>query len=873
MKKHLTHFLVAVSILITGIITSAYADNTPTPPPSDANIIGHVVDKHTGEHIPGITIQIKGTLFGCSTDRSGHYFITHLKPGTYTLVMRGVGYLSQEKTVKVVKNKVSEVNFDAEEDVVNIDEVVVTADRHETIRRLAPVVVGLIGPKVFARTNSQNLLQGLSFQPGLRVENNCQNCGFNQVRINGLEGKYSQILIDSRPIFSALAGIYGLEQIPTNMIDRVEVVRGGGSALYGSSAIGGVINIITKNPTNNSANVVESFALTGMTKPDNNLSFDASVVSSDSRSGIIFFGAARHRTPWDANGDGFSELGKLDSRSIGARGFYKPSAHTQLTGEIHTIQEHRRGGDHFDYPDHVAEISERLDHSIYSGNLKFDLFSANLKHHVSLFSSAQNVNRESYYGGVGSWKGAGEGGKDVGVGAPLSPDKYGTNFGLTRGFTLNSGVQYTYDINHLLFMPAQLLLGFEHTYDKLFDSTPIRAWEASKDEHGNPIKDANGNYVSAFPPIDQKINIFSQIAQLEWKNEMFSILLGARVDEHSLVKTPIISPRATLRYNPTHDINLRFSYAKGFRAPQIFDEELHVGFANGEQKKIFNAPNLKPETSHAFTLSSDMYATLGDARCNFLVEGFYNKILNIFVEKETDQIVQGFRYYERENNSNAHVYGVNLEGKLVWDILQVQGGLSLVAHQYGKPIEWGSYVKTVDGTPLDKGGMPEVKDGAVVNESQTTKSMLRTPNVYGYLTAEIEPVKNFSIALNANLYGPMLVPHSIVYGGGAALSDIAAKHDADKFTSYFDGLGINADDGSRDIRIDELTKTPTMLEIGCKLSYKMSFNSNSIELNVGVNNIFNSMQKDYDKGADRDSAYIYGPLAPRTLFMGVKLSI
>lgn len=131
--------------------------------------------------------------------------------------------------------------------------------------------MNVVDSKVFESANANNLAQGLVFQPGVRVENNCQNCGFNQVRINGLDGRYSQILIDSRPIMSALAGVYGLEQIPTNMIDRVEVVRGGGSALFGSSAIAGVINIITKEPTTNSVSFSESLGATGFKDIDNNL--------------------------------------------------------------------------------------------------------------------------------------------------------------------------------------------------------------------------------------------------------------------------------------------------------------------------------------------------------------------------------------------------------------------------------------------------------------------------------------------------------------------------------------------------------------------------------------------------------------------------
>ena len=107
-----------------------------------------------------------------------------------------------------------EENFEIEEDLIALDGVVVSANRSETTRRMAPTLVNVMDVKVFENTNSSTLSQGLNFQPGVRVENNCQNCGFQQVRINGLDGPYTQILIDSRPIFSALAGVYGLEQIP-----------------------------------------------------------------------------------------------------------------------------------------------------------------------------------------------------------------------------------------------------------------------------------------------------------------------------------------------------------------------------------------------------------------------------------------------------------------------------------------------------------------------------------------------------------------------------------------------------------------------------------------------------------------------------------
>lgn len=252
MKRIVTLFLLIISILRVGYTQNdyKYTDNEGASGSkeklTDANISGHTVDKATDSHIGYITILIKGTTIGTATDATGHFFLRNLPVGEYTIVASAVGYKTIEKKIKLIKGKTLEINFEMDEDAIMLDNVVVSANRNETKRREASNIVNVLTDKLFETTNSVCLAQGLNFQPGLRVENNCQNCGFQQVRINGLEGPYSQILIDSRPIFSALAGVYGLEQIPANMIDRVEVVRGGGSALFGSNAIAGTINIITK---------------------------------------------------------------------------------------------------------------------------------------------------------------------------------------------------------------------------------------------------------------------------------------------------------------------------------------------------------------------------------------------------------------------------------------------------------------------------------------------------------------------------------------------------------------------------------------------------------------------------------------------------
>ena len=163
---------------------------------------------------------------------------------------------------------------------VALDEVVVSANRNETSRRMAPTLVKVLDGGLFEARSAACLAEGLTFQPGVRVENNCQNCGSSQVRINGLDGPYTQLLIDSRPVFSALSGVYGLEQIPANMIERVEVMRGGGSALFGASAIAGTINIITKEPRRNSAQASHNLISAGGTGSlDNVTSLNASLVT------------------------------------------------------------------------------------------------------------------------------------------------------------------------------------------------------------------------------------------------------------------------------------------------------------------------------------------------------------------------------------------------------------------------------------------------------------------------------------------------------------------------------------------------------------------------------------------------------------------
>lgn len=754
-------------------LTVAWATEEEKMNASDANVFGHVLDKETGEHLPFITVILKGTTIGTTTDNSGHYFLKNLPEGKFTLEFKYLGYKTVTRDVKLEKGKTQEVNVEMEEDRIALDGVVVSANRSETSRRLAPTLVNVIDSKVFNTTSAVNLAQGLNFQPGVRVETNCQNCGFQQVRINGLDGPYTQILIDSRPIFSALSGVYGLEQIPANMIDRVEVMRGGGSALFGSSAIAGTINIITKEPLRNSGELTHTLSsIGGSSSFDNNTTLNASLVTENGKAGMYIFGQNRHRSGYDYDNDGYTELPKLKNQTVGFRSYLKTSTYSKLTFEYHHMNEYRRGGNMLDRPPHEADIAEQLEHSIDGGGLKFDLFSTDYKHRLSVFTSAQNTDRDSYYGT----------GQD--------PNAYGK----TTDLTFMTGTQYSYSFDQFLFMPSDLTAGLEYNYDHL------------KDEMIGYNRYTN-----------QKVHIESLFLQNEWKNKRWSFLVGARMDKHNMIDNVVFSPRANVRFNPTEDINIRASYSSGFRAPQAFDEDMHISAVGGEIAMIRRAKDLKEEKSQSLSTSVDFYHRFKNGiQVNFLVKGFYTSLNDVFVLEDIGKDEQGNIIKERRNGSGAKVMGLTLEGKSIlssW--LSLQAGATLQRSRYNEPEKWSE------------------------NENvPTEKKMFRTPNTYGYFTATLTPLKHFTTSLSGTYTGSMLVQHLAGY-----------------------------------IPMDKAVNTPDFFDMNIKLAYDFHiYKDITLEVNAGVQNIFEAYQSDFDQGPNRDSAYIYGPATPRSYFAGIKIS-
>ncbi len=774
-----------LSLIISSLSISAQTDQ--------ATITGKVTSGD--EAIPFATVFVKNGTEGTTTDMKGYYEL-NVNPGELTLQISSQGYRKTTKIITVEANEAVTLNFEVIEDALGLDEIVISATRNRVERRSAPVVVSTLRSKLLTATQSITLADGLNYAPGVRVETNCQNCGFTQVRLNGLDGGYTQILLNSRPVFSSLIGVYGLEQIPTNIIERVEVVRSGGSALYGSNAIAGTVNVITKDPVFNTWEIGTNLALVDGEAADRILTFNTSVVADDLNSGFTLFGTYRNRESYDANDDGFSELVEIRNNTVGTKAFLRPTDRSRISVNLNAIREYRRGGDRLDLAPQFTDITEELDHDTFIGGADYELSSKDNTDKFQAYTSASYTNRDSYYGGLG--------GERTRQDSILANNAFGT----TKDLAWVNGLQYTkaFKNNDVLTVGTE----FNHTetediidgYDRL---------------------------------IDQNVNAIGGYAQYEWKpTEKFSALIGARLDNVTVdgnysiggidrgvdIGQTAISPRFTLSYQFTEELKFRGGYARGFRAPQAFNEDLHISSVGGEPQFVILTDDLNTEYSNAFTGSFNYSKSIGLLQMDFLVEGFYTTLEDPFTLVSTGAVLDnGSILEEVRNGSGATVYGSNFEFGISPDPKwQFQLGGTLQKAEFDEP----QILFETDGTP----GESDI----IVDE------FVRNPNFYGYLNTAWVPSKAFNVDVTGTYTGGMTVPLVISDTGFLQLNEVDA---------FFD--------------------------LNIKLESHVDFNDNfMVTFSGGVKNIFNSFQDDFDTGPNRDSDYIYGPNAPRTFFIGVK---
>lgn len=748
--------------------------------------------------LPFASVWIKGTTIGTSTDNDGTFSFSEIPDGTYTIQTQTVGYTMESMLITVKNGQTKDIHFKLKEDAIGLEQIVVTADRNERSRKNAPIVVSSLSPQLLISTQSNVLSDGLSFCPGLRVENDCQNCGFTQVRMNGMEGAYSQILINSRPIFSGLAGVYGLEMIPSNMIERIEVTRGGGSALFGGNAIGGTINLITKDPINNSFEVGLSNNIIGVglkdsdgTANDYNANFNTSIVSESRKTGMSIFGFYRNKESFDANNDGFTEVLRLKNTTVGAKIYHRFGMKSKISADFYTISESRRGGDQLDKIEHEALLAESVKNNILTASTDYELYLSE-DSHFSAYVAGQKVDRDSYYGA----------------------NQTLNSYGKTKDFTFNTGLQFKSSFDN-----SKIVTGMELN-GGILEDTKLGYYDINTKKHLENSTIA-----------DQESYTLGSFVQYEYQIMRLKASAGVRYDRYQIqdnvaktkdVKGNVVSPRVNLLYDVAKNIQARISYSQGYRAPQIFDEDLHIEASGARTVSHINSKDLVQETSYSYTASIDYTKETDDYKLQFLSEAFYTKLNNPFVKHIGDIDDNGLVVFTRENaKSGASVQGINFEFNLAL----------------------GRKIILKSGYTLQKSEYEEAQDYYI-------KKFLRTPDSYGFFSLDYKITKQFNISATGTYTGEMLLP----YHG----PKLAAGITDDKKKSEAMDKGI-------------VNTSETFFDLGFKASYTFKLEDADLQIYSGVKNVFNSYQSDFDIGVDRDPSYVYGPINPRIIYFGIKI--
>ncbi len=799
------------SIISTLLLLTLFQFTTAQKRQTDASIIGDVLCN--GEHVPFINLTLDGTTIGTTTDATGHYQLNNLPIGSFTLRVSGIGYKGGTREVSTVSNQTKEIRFTVQEDVLQMDEVVVSASRTQTNRAEAPVVITSISPALFNQTQSVNIAEGLCFTPGVRTECNCQNCGFTQLRMNGLDGPYTQILVNSRPVFSGLAGVYGLELIPANMVERIEVVRGGGSALFGGNAIAGTVNVITKESKINSFSMDGRYGAIGVgnshgTVPagDAQVNLNASVVTDDNNTGAYIYGMYRDRDSFDENGDDFSEMVAMENTTFGFNAYHKPGAKSKISLDGYRISEFRGGGNKLDYLPHEADLREQAEHKITGGNLAFDLFTNDKYDKLSVYAAAQGVNRDAYYG------------------AQQNPDGYGH----TNDFTSSVGGQYVVNSDEFLFAASSTVFGIDNNTNLIND----QKLGSGGDENTTLTH--------------QLVNTLGTFIQHDWKGKKMNMAMGLRFDNYIIrdldandvnaegnYSNMAFAPRISVLYKFTPKVRWRIGYGKGYRAPQVFNEDLHIELINAKRVEHFNDPDLIQETSHSFTTSLNTDFASGTALHNLLLEGFFTLLRNPFADEYFPTDSLGNWGYLRVNaEDGAYVTGVNTELNSFWTAhLSTQVGFTIQESRYQSPQAWGN---------------PDLGHNSI--------HFMRTPNTYGYATMNWEPLEGFSTTLTLNYTGSMWVPH---FGLD---------------TDTEDPLEQEALENGDVIAGEQLERSEAFLITDLLFSYDFKITrETTLQVYAGIKNLLNQTQAYHDSGVFRDAGYFYGPCQPRTFNFGIKI--
>lgn len=555
-----------------------------------------------GKPVEFASVGIKGTKIGVTTNINGRFELNNINEGKYYVFVTVIGYKKDSTLVVLKNNEIRSVNFDIKETQKNLDEIVVTGTMKEISVSESPIAIDIITPKLFQKNPSANIFESLGMVNGVRPQLQCNVCNTGDIHINGMEGPYTMVMIDGMPIVSALGTVYGLMGIPNSIIQRVEIQKGPASTLYGSEAVGGLINVITKTGENAPA---FSFDIFGTSYQEVNTDIAVKYKIGKRLSGLLSGNYFHFDKKWDINNDNFTDV-TLQKRIAGFNKFTYEHKSGKLSHlAVRNYYEDRWGGE-MQWNKNFRGGDSIYGESIYTkrfeviGNSPLKVFKQDLKLQYSFNKHLQN----SSYGAT-----------------PFLADQL-IAFG-----------QITKNISY---KKHDLLIGTAVRYTLYDDNTLITAQKVNGVVLNSPTKTT---LPGIFIQDEIKFNPFN------------TLLLGLRYD-YNTNHGNILSPRVNWKYMLNEFNTIRLGVGNGYRVVNLFSEE-HAAF-NGAREVVITE-DLKPEQSWNTSLNYSTIKTFNAGYVNFDANLFYTYFTNkIVADYFTDHTKVIF--------GNLNGYGINRGG-------------------------------------------------------------------------------------------------------------------------------------------------------------------------------------------------------------------
>ena len=530
--------------------------------------------------VANANIAIVNTNFKAQTDSIGNFKFENIPFGNYKINVSAIGYVTVHKNI-IIQNKIEDtITFDLQKQDNQLDEIVVSGTLKAVKRLESPVPVEVYSPVFLKKNPTASIYEALQNVNGVRPQLNCGICNTGDIHINGLEGPYTLVMIDGMPIVSSLSTVYGLSGIPNSLVERIEIVKGPASSLYGSEAVGGLINIITKKPFNAplfSADFMSNSYL------ENNLDLGLKYKISDKITGLMGLNYFKFDNKVDADKDNFTDITLADRVSLFTKWTFERENNRLFSIAMRGVYENRWGGD-MRWEKKYRGGDEIYGESIYTKRAEL-LGTYQLPTSEKLvFSFSGNIHFQD------------------------------SRYGLTS-YIANQKIAFGQFVWDKKMGRHDLLAGAAMRYNYYDDNTPATA----KASNNNPEK-------TSLPGIFVQDEI-----EINKKNQL---LLGVRVDYNSFHGS-IFTPRLAYKLKLNDNNILRLNAGTGFRVVNLFTED-HASLTGSREVVIKNG--LNPEQSINVNLNYIKKLYFGNGNVVFWETSafrtrFSNKIINDY---ETD---------------------------------------------------------------------------------------------------------------------------------------------------------------------------------------------------------------------------------------------